>query len=541
MLSAYPVKITETTLDYASILQTMNGANVDIDLSRLDDSVYVNSFLTKLANNMMSTNQITQEYLDYLGEIDEEHYYAMQLQYGGNIGNNLFQTVEFGMPNNPEQKMSFDMSLDALLDMYKGQLETAEGASEFGSFAMMFGSVESVTYELPNNQAYILSQYDVVAGEYPEATNENELVLVLNNDGSMTDLVLAQLGLISLEDVVELFQNGEAETGEATFIPFEELLSHTYTYYPNDVIYKKSNMLGMGEVWQSVSYSSAMMNPIDETLGTELKIGCILRAKEGTAYGSLASGLGYTKGFTDKYLADCRASQIVQEGVSVQNVYGYDLLKMMGGEMASALTKTEISLRELGGEEMPNVNNIYVKDFEHKDAVTSHLDRWNEEIKADSEGEQIQYTDTVAVLMTLVRSMLDAVTYVLVAFTAISLVVSSVMIGVITYVSVVERTKEIGVLRSLGARKKDIRRLFNAETFLIGLLSGIIGVGFTYLASIPINLLLGHLTGIYTLAALPIHEGIIMIVVSVLLTLISGLVPAQAAAKKDPVIALRTE
>ena len=199
------------------------------------------------------------------------------------------------------------------------------------------------------------------------------------------------------------------------------------------------------------------------------------------------------------------------------------------------------SLRDLGAENLPNEIRIYVKDFDSKDVVTAHLDRWNDEIKADDEGAQIQYTDTVAILMTLVRSMLDAVTYVLVAFTAISLVVSSVMIGVITYVSVVERTKEIGVLRSLGARKKDIRRLFNAETFLIGLFSGVIGVGFTYLASIPINMILGHLTGIATLAALPINEGIIMICVSVVLTLISGLVPAQAAAKKDPVIALRTE
>ena len=198
-------------------------------------------------------------------------------------------------------------------------------------------------------------------------------------------------------------------------------------------------------------------------------------------------------------------------------------------------------MRELGGGELPNQVKIYVKDFEHKDVVTDYLDYWNEVIQKDNEALQIQYTDTVAIMMTLIRSMLDAVTYVLVAFTAISLIVSSVMIGVITYVSVVERTKEIGVLRSLGARKKDIRHLFNAETFLIGLFAGAIGVGVTYLLSIPINLLLGHLTGISTLAALPVWQGLVMIGVSIVLTLISGLVPAQSAAKKDPVIALRTE
>lgn len=151
------------------------------------------------------------------------------------------------------------------------------------------------------------------------------------------------------------------------------------------------------------------------------------------------------------------------------------------------------------------------------------------------------YTDTVGLMMGMVQTMLNAVTYVLVAFTAISLIVSSVMIGVITYVSVVERTKEIGVLRSLGARKRDIKNLFNAETFLIGLFAGIIGVGVTYLLSIPINLIFGALTGISSLAALPFYQGLIMVFISIVLTLISGLVPAKSAAKKDPVIALRTE
>jgi putative ABC transport system permease protein len=245
------------------------------------------------------------------------------------------------------------------------------------------------------------------------------------------------------------------------------------------------------------------------------------------------AGLAYTKAFANRYHEDCKTSAVAAEKTS-QQIYRLDLIKQ--GYVSSLRT-----LRQLGAEELPNEIKIFVKDFDCKDAVTSHLDKWNDEIKKDDEGAQIQYTDTVAILMTLVRSMLDAVTYVLVAFTAISLVVSSVMIGVITYVSVVERTKEIGVLRSLGARKKDIRRLFNAETFLIGLFSGAIGVGFTYLVSVPINLILGSLTGISTLAALPLHEGLIMVCVSIVLTLISGLVPAQAAARKDPVIALRTE
>ena len=553
MLSAYPLTITETTLDYASIMQSMQGGNAQVDLSKLHDSIYVNSFLTKLANNMMSTNVITQEYLDYLDEMDPDHYYAKQLSYGGDIGNNLFQTLNFTV-STPEEgdiepSYEYAMSLNTLISMYKGQLDNSEDSGEYQSFSMMFGSVTSVTYEMPNNQDYILSQYDVVAGEYPDASSKNEMVLVLNNDGGMTDLVMAQLGLLSMDEVLELFKKDLAGGGdELTYIPHERLLEHKYIYYPNDAIYKETAMPSLGgqKVWQKTgAYNPKANMSVDESMGTEIKIGCILRAKEETKYGSLSSGLAYMPGFTEQYLTDSRASGVAADGEGKQ-IYSLDFASMIDAMSSGDYSKMrymveDVSLRDLGAELMPNAISIYVKDFDHKDAVTAHLDRWNDEIKADSESEQIQYTDTVAVLMTLVRGMLDAVTYVLVAFTAISLVVSSVMIGVITYVSVVERTKEIGVLRSLGARKKDIRRLFNAETFLIGLCAGAFGVGITYALSVPINLILNALTGINGLAALPLGQGITMVVVSVVLTLISGLIPANAAAKKDPVIALRTE
>ena len=556
MLSAYPITITETTLDYANIIAAMEGGDVKVDINRLNDSLYVNSFLTKLANNMMSTNTITQEYIDYINQIDSEHYYAKQFIYGGDIGNNLFKYLEFDAPNSggagegtdESQTLKYTMSLTNMLSMYQGQLDNSESADSYQSFSAMFGSVESVMYEMPNNQDYILSQYEVVAGQYPDAASQNKFVLVLNNDGGMTDLVLAQLGLLSLEEVVDLFKKDQTpnQNQELTYLPFNEIMEHKYIYYPNDAIYQKTSMMGQ-EIWykhgddQLAQQLSAMLPGLsfDASQGMEIEIGCILRAKSTTAYGSLSSGLAYMPGFTQKYLADCRASAIAQATESKQSVWSIPFGDVLSGKVQPK--PTDVTLRELGAELMPNYIGIYVKDFDHKDAVTQHLDKWNTEIKKDSEAEQIDYSDTVAILMTLIRGMLDAVTYVLVAFTAISLVVSSVMIGVITYVSVVERTKEIGVLRSLGARKMDIRRLFNAETFLIGLAAGGVGVGFTYALSVPINLLLAALTDISGLAALPIGQAITMVVVSVVLTLISGLIPANAAAKKDPVIALRTE
>jgi putative ABC transport system permease protein len=198
----------------------------------------------------------------------------------------------------------------------------------------------------------------------------------------------------------------------------------------------------------------------------------------------------------------------------------------------------DTALRSVGGKDKVNSIKIYTDNFDNKELILNYLDEWNETHDA---AKEVQYTDTIGMMLTMVETILNAITYVLVAFTAISLVVSSVMIGIITYVSVVERTKEIGVLRSLGARKKDVKHLFNAETFIIGLASGLFGVMITYALQFAINSILSSLTGIGTLASLPIRSAVIMVCVSIILTLISGLIPARAAAKKDPVLALRTE
>ena len=226
------------------------------------------------------------------------------------------------------------------------------------------------------------------------------------------------------------------------------------------------------------------------------------------------------------------------------------MLGMAGlGSMLGGGTSYSMTLRQAGGNDIANYISIYPVNFELKDYVTDYLDAWNEDgniVVGDKtitkiEREKVTYTDSVGLIITMINTLINVITYALIVFTALSLVVSCVMIAIITYVSVMERIKEIGVIRSLGGRKKDVSHLFNAETFIIGLSSGLFGVGFTYVLQIIANLIIGRLTGIYTIADLAIKDAIIMIALSILLTCVSGLIPAKSAAKKDPVVALRTE
>ena len=192
--------------------------------------------------------------------------------------------------------------------------------------------------------------------------------------------------------------------------------------------------------------------------------------------------------------------------------------------------------------ESPNTINIYPKSFEAKDNVEDFIENYNKKVEEEgNDSDTINYTDTVGIIMSSVTSIVNVISYVLIAFVSVSLIVSSIMIGIITYISVLERTKEIGILRSIGASKRDISRVFNAETLIIGFFAGIIGIGCTYLITIPANIILKEVTNISGLVVVPLIPAAILVCISMILTVISGLIPAKFASKKDPVIALRTE
>ncbi len=588
MLSSSPLTISEVTMDPSAILSGMTSTSEMPDLSQIGDKVYVNSFLTNMAKGMTVTNDISTEYVSYVKNMDKDWYEAIALDTGIKLNDALYTQIMMTDENGKDVVQT--MSLSSIKATYTEQLR----ASKYSDLVGMVDMLGSIYGKMPGTDTvgsaeygkYVLSQYDVVEGRFPKAVNEAVLVIGDNND--ITDLTMVQLGMIPQSTFMGLLDKNKAQ--EDLLISFGDILDKEYMLYDNSLLYTKT---AEGDA-EYAQYSYKKVDgkaPIAAT-GTSVTIKGILRLKEGLNYGCLGNGgLFLTEQLYNEHLARNMQSDVAKDlrlqcekSAEVLDIFGRltELVQSNPGdvEQLTALN-TQISekitankqyfekkiektmdsaymsgavmgtshaalwfaadntfLREIGGLDTYNNIQIYTDTFESKELILDYLDEWN---NTHPEAQQVKYTDTIGMMMSMVEMMLNAITVVLVAFTAISLVVSSVMIGIITYVSVVERVKEIGVLRSLGARKRDIKNLFNAETFIIGLASGVFGVAVTYLLSIGINALLGALTGISTLATLPFSSAVIMVVISVALTLISGLIPAGAAAKKDPVVALRTE
>lgn len=627
MLSYYPVKVTERAFDMTSIMASFTSAKDMPDMSEIDDKIYIDSFLTGLAGGMTVTNKVSDQYVDYINKMDKSWYAEVQYGYGAGFSANVFTSVQTGDVDLPNEAGEYEhkepttqyLSLSKLKEFYIAELNRyASQYSNLIGFADMFGNIVNKMpgtkdFKDENYAKYVLSQYDILGGadaHFPQ--NENEAVIVMSPDGSITDLTFAQLGLLEEKKFLNLFDMGKDKEEEEVkendgnrftddnFVTYEQVLNQKYTLFFNNAVYERDVMESKGYPF---NYKGSREDGItaQEGEGINLKITAILRLKDGLSYGCLQNGLNLTEATVDRYVAEnssdnCEIVQWIKNESNLKDLLarppfgiqlGMNLYRMpcelkvfenyyfsmtelqealksygvtFSDEVLNLLSKYRVAydigsvVRYLGGDTSYNSVSIYANDFDGKEKLLEYLDEWNEMCDRGEtysleghddivlgEGDKITYSDTVGMLMSMMQTMLNAITYVLVAFTAISLVVSSVMIGIITYVSVVERVKEIGVLRSLGARKQDIRNLFNAETFIIGLTAGLIGVVVSYLFTFIINAILNPLTGIIGLASLNPIAALVMVCVSVVLTLISGLIPANAAAKKDPVIALRTE
>ena len=591
MLSGNPITISEEAYDASLLLESTSQQNIVQAIKPQNGYVNVNSvvdYLLKMneqKSNIMVTNDINQQYIDFINDMPNEYYSDISLRYGIDPTNNFYTKFKVNGEDEGEVR-----SLSSIVTNYKEVLGETEGYSDLAPFIDLFYNSVS---QAPGNEEYIRSQYDILEGKV--AQKANEIMIVVSKNTDLTDIVLGELGYYTQDEFLNIAYKAlndekyNPDTDKRQFT-YEELLGRKITYYPNDTVYNK--VVTTTSTSTKTSFTYNYLEDLDTfENGFDLEIVGILRAKDVISYGCLESGFYYTPAFTSKFIEDSMQSEIVTYlnesdmdsfstipndknplGNPVRYTISYRpnsdgevktksatlgrpssmglLSSMVGSSTSSTLAGLKtLTLRDLGGCDIASEIRVYPVSFEQKDTVIDYLEKWNSEsditlsngtvVKAEDRTD-ITYTDQVGLIISMINTMIDIISYALIAFTALSLVVSTVMIGIITYVSVVERIKEIGVIRSLGGRKRDVSNLFIAETVMIGLFSGVMGIGSTYLVSLIVNLCLKPLVG-FNLASLPIVQAVLMICVSVVLTLISGIIPAKSAANKDPVIALRTE
>ena len=594
MLSGNPIQITEKTYDLNALTGMMNAEDLE-EIIKEDGRVYVSSLVEYLAEmgknveTLLIENTITKEYIEYVKAMPKEYYNAMILGYGMDLSANIY--TDFKQSADADAK---NISVSALTSIYSSILQD----TKFKDYASYISVLAPSITQMPNNPDYLLSQYDIVSGNM--ATGKNQIMLVLDSEDELSDLLLARFGYYTQEEFLEIvYKATEEEYDEDVYrdsFAYDELVGKKFTWYPNDTAFSTIEMFG-----QSMCTHNYNAEGFAKDGALELEVVGILTPKDSVNFGSISSGIYYTEELTDYILEtnkeygdkfeeyvkgidesnsttaaimsyyfpyqytytfdksqdgtltedeiDVKVTGYVSPAMSMEDMMG----SMMGGSSESSAFDhagmKERVLRTFGMIDVASSVYIYPVSFDDKDLVTAYLDAWNGDgditvngtVYTKDDRADITYTDTLELVIQMINTMIDVVSYALIAFTSVSLVVSTVMIGIITYVSVVERIKEIGVIRSLGGRKKDVSHLFNAETFIIGLLAGLIGVGFTYVISIVVNLILEPLINYARIAALPVSNALILIALSILLTCISGLIPAKSAANKDPVVALRTE
>ena len=521
-LTSYPLSIEQATADMSSMM--MDFANQNNREEHTDGKIYSNDLMTSLVETMASeikTNNL-KDFKKYLeSNPNNLNDYINDIRYTYNLDLQIYSkdTSKITKLNPSTVFSSFGFG-------------TQENANVMGNMSMM-GSRIDVFNELSDNKSLLKNTYDIVSGRLPES--KEEVVLIVDSYGEISDYALYAIGLKDQQELTEM--TGKIMKGEKleepvqTSYTYDELIGTEFKLVLNTDYYKKQ-----GNVWVDKSADTNHMKEIVDN-GLTLKIVGIIKPNEESS-NQTSGEVGYTKELTEYVITKIRESEIAKEQLANKDK------SVLTNSAFTPLYTYEVALSSLGLVDLdnPSTINIYPKDFKSKDEIVKIIDSYNEEKENNDEKESvITYTDYVGILMSSITTIVDVISYVLIAFVSISLVVSSIMIGVITYISVLERTKEIGILRAIGARKKDISRVFNAETFIIGLIAGLLGITITVVLNIPINIIIENLSGIKNVSTLPVNGAVVLVVISVILTLIGGLIPSRYASKKDPVEALRSE
>ena len=485
-LSNFPITISKSTMSMdekqmEEMMGSMMPGEGDYPKDKVIYSFDINSY------DMLHTNNITKEYIEYIEKLDDS----------------LISGISFTRATN----------LNLLV-------KNGEDVKSVSSNELNMGVIPK---EL-DKEDFMMEAFDLLDGEYPK--DITDIVLVVDSKNRVDTKILKALGLSDKEK-----------------IDFKEVLGKEIKLVFNNQYYTKyMNMFIPNSNLDDVYYNKENLT---------LKVVGIVRNKEDNYLGQIATSMNSLGNITDtsSMMSSNNIGSILYKNDLVEKVISVnsssDIVLSQSKSDNSVFTGEKLDsdskdnmLLYLGSKDEPFMINIYPKDFESKDKIIEYLDKYN--IDKNDENK-IVYNDLASTFISFGSKIMDAITVVLIAFSAVSLVVSSIMIGIITYISVLERTKEIGVLRSLGARKKDVSRVFNAETFIVGVLSGLIGVLIARLLIIPVNIILKDLTGLSNVAILDPLHALLLIVISTTLTLIGGAIPANMASKKDPVIALRTE
>lgn len=576
-LSNYPITIEETSINLTEMMTEMMGANTK-ELDHPLDKIYANNIMSDMANAMVSEININ-NLKDFKTYLDDP---ATGIgQYVSDIQYQYATTMHIYKPKGDGKYLKINPN-DILSD-----IGYSDGMAQMSSMTPM-NSVTNVWQQLLDNPELLKNQYEILAGDFPK--NANEIIVIVDKNNEISDYTLYSLGLLDPKEVKKLTKeilSGKEYKTENKSFTYDEILSQTFKLMVNTDYYAKQEDGWVDKSSNEEFVNNALKNAID------IKVCGIVRPSDDSLTNSITGAVGYSKTLMEELITKINNSEIVKEqkehpdtdiftGIafpeegaekieltSLDDVKAYiqtlpqqeqaqaggmlmqmqqngmkeqEIVSMFQTSINSQTTDATYSgnLLKMGAAELskPSTIHIFPKDFESKDAIADMIHTYNE---TASDEDDIRYNDYIGLMMSSITTIINAISYILIAFVAVSLVVSSIMIGIITYISVLERTKEIGVLRAMGASKRDISRVFNAETLIVGFVAGALGIGITLLLNIPINIIIHHLTDIQNASRLPSAGGFILVAISMCLTLIAGLIPSKIAAKKDPVVALRTE
>ena len=583
-MGSYPLTIQKTAVDMASMMSAMMGtgdAKGEAPKGTAESKNIVTDMVESIGGGATENDMkaIKQWLETNPGDISD---LVTDIQYNYSTPLNVFKddTSAGAVQVNPATVMN------ALGISTSGSTQT-----QLMSSMASTGQGYDVWSELLSSKKAVDRDWKLVDGRMPQAWNE--VVIALDEHGRISDYTLYALGMLDQSDLKGMMRNvlagKKVEGAKETSYSYDELMKLVFRLVPESSKYQKRE----GGTWKDMSEDAAFMKSA-VAAGEQVHVVGVVRATGDAGatvarYGGVLYPASLMKHMVETVAAsDVVAAQKADPGTDIFTGYPFSdtasatmsldeiesMIGMMGGEqatqaqayidqmraqgssdeeIAAAFSKLMSSqtddatydgnLEKLGAASLddPSVIQIYPVDFKAKEQIDTLIDDYNKDIKAAGEGSEIQYTDIVGTLMSSVTSIVNSLTYILIAFVAISLVVSSIMIGIITYISVLERTKEIGILRAIGASKRDVSRIFTAETFITGLVSGLLGVGITVLLDFPVNWIIEAVAGVRNLAAVPAGAGAVLVLISVALALAAGLAPSRMAAKKDPVTALRTE